>query len=103
MTERVIKSQKMVEPHMQAQNVRAHATLAVRRKSGTHDGAGHERNHKRAREAGQGPCGRQARKGLQADGRASRGGWVSRQTHRLVRPLGLGDEPIDPCIYIYTR
>jgi hypothetical protein len=44
-----------------------------------------------------------------AGAHVSRGGWVSRSAHRLVRPLGPGDGPMDPspyvlysiCIYIY--
>jgi hypothetical protein len=55
-------------------------------------GAGHEQDCWRAREAGWGPRGRQARAGA----RASWGGWVDRPSHRLVRPLGPGNGAMDP-------
>jgi hypothetical protein len=58
-----VKSQKMVEPHVQAQNARARMALGVW--SGTRTGP-----RARAREVGRGPCGRQARVGLRVGGRA---------------------------------
>jgi hypothetical protein len=85
-----VKSQKMVEPHVQAQNARARMALGVW--SGTRTGP-----RARAREVGRGPRGRQARVGLKVGGaHVSRDGWVDRPARRLVLPLGLDDGPIDP-------
>jgi hypothetical protein len=87
MVERTAKSQKMAEPHAQAWNARARAALGVRRGTGTRGdtaGAGRERDCGRAQDSGWvGAC-------------ASRGGWVGRSAHRLVRPLGPGDGRMDP-------
>jgi hypothetical protein len=46
-----------------------------------------------AREAGRGP---RERDSGRAGARASQGGWVGRAAHWLVRPLGLGDGPMNP-------
>jgi hypothetical protein len=74
-------------------------------------GEGHEWDHGRVRgrRGGAHVGGGRGRDSGRAGAHVSQGGWVSRSAHRLVRPLGPGDGPMDPspyvlysiCIYIY--
>jgi hypothetical protein len=75
--------------------------LGVRRGTGTRGdtagvGRGRDRGRARGRQGGAHVGGMRERDSGRVGARASRGGWVCRSAHRLVRPLGPGHGPIDP-------
>jgi hypothetical protein len=105
MVERVAKSRKMAELHTHARDTRARAAPGMRCGTGirgdttregrvaTQWGGTHGDTTGRGEAHPGGRCGQDSG---WAGGRASRGGWVGRSAHRLVRPLGPGDGPMDP-------